>query len=132
MNYLRSWFPDLGSYQAFNNRLNRISGGMNTFVEGLLTHFRSEGCSPNQSLLDSRSIITCSGKNQGKVVKEINGKGYCSTKSMCYYGMKLHALGYRNVGGLLYPEQILFTPASVNDLSLLQRGMVENEEPYLL
>ena len=25
MEYLLDWFPDLGSYQAFNNRLNRVS-----------------------------------------------------------------------------------------------------------
>ncbi len=24
--YLRDWFPELGSYQAFNKRLNRLDG----------------------------------------------------------------------------------------------------------
>lgn len=27
--YLRDWFPKLGSYQAFNNRLNRLGGAFN-------------------------------------------------------------------------------------------------------
>lgn len=125
MDYLRSWFPDLGSYQAFNNRLNRISGAMNTLVEGLLSDFRPEDCCLDQSLLDSMPIITCSGKRQGKVAKEITSKGYCSTKSMYYYGMKLHALGYRRINGLPHPEQILFTPASVNDLSLYKETWSE-------
>lgn len=122
MDYLRDWFPDLGSYQALNNRLNRISRDMNTLVEGLLTEFRPEGCCLDHSLLDSMPIITCSGKRQGKVAKEITSKGYCSTKSMYYYGMKLHALGYRHIGRLPHPEQIIFTPASVNDLSLYKEA----------
>ena len=32
--------------------------------------------------------------------------------------MKLHALGFRRIDKLPHPEQIVFTPASVNDLAL--------------
>lgn len=67
-------------------------------------------------------IITCSGKRKGKVAQEITAKGYCSTKSMYYYGMKLHALGFCNTGRLPHPEQIIFTPANVNDLSLYKEA----------
>jgi hypothetical protein len=34
--YLLSWFPNLGSYQAFNNRLNRMSHIMNRLAEQLI------------------------------------------------------------------------------------------------
>ncbi|MCF7569279.1 transposase [Sabulilitoribacter arenilitoris] len=63
-------------------------------------------------------IITCLAKRSGKVAKEITDKGYCSTKGMYYYGMKLHALGFRRINKLPHPEQIVFTHASVNDLAL--------------
>jgi len=126
--YLLSWFPDLGSYQAFNNRLNRISCVMNTFVEILLKEFVPKNCSKDYSVLDSMPIITCSGKRFGKVAPEITDKGYCSTKSMYYYGMKLHALGFCNTNKLPHPEQIIFTPASVNDLALYKEAWSEIED----
>lgn len=123
--YLLDWFPDLGSYQAFNNRLNRISNIMNTLVEFLLLDFPPKDCINDHSVLDSMPIITCSGKRTGKVAREITDKGYCSTKSMYYYGMKLHALGFCRKGRLPHPEQIIFTPASVNDLSLYKEAWSE-------
>lgn len=123
--YLGDWFPDLGSYQAFNNRLNRVSHVMNSLVESLCSDFAPEDMADGLSVLDSMPIITCSGKRKGKVAREITDKGYCSTKGMYYYGMKLHALGFCRKGGLPHPEQIIFTPASVNDLALYKQSWSE-------
>lgn len=123
--FLMSWFPKLGSYQAFNNRLNRLTGAFNRLVEILLTTFQPEDCLLDQSLLDSMPIITCSGKRSAKVAREIADKGYCSTKSMFYYGMKLHLLGFRRIGKLPHPEQILFTPASVSDVTVYKQAWSE-------
>lgn len=92
MDYLRDWFPDLGSYQAFNNRLNRVCSVMNSLVESLCSDFSPDDISNDLSVLDSMPVITCSGKRKGKVAREITDKGYCSTKGIYYYGMKLHAL----------------------------------------
>lgn len=125
--YLRDWFPKLGSYQAFNNRLNRLGGAFNQLVEVLLTTSMPDDCIIDQSLLDSMPIITCSGKRSAKVAPEITDKGYCSTKNMYYYGMKLHMLGFRREGKLPHPEQILFTPASVNDISVYKQAWAHIE-----
>ena len=125
--YLLSWFPDLGSYQAFNHRINRLSNVMNTLVGMLLTEFTPKECSSEFSVLDSMPIVTCSGKRSGKVAPEITDKGYCSTKSMYYYGMKLHALGFCNPTKLPHPEQIIFTVASVNDFALFKEAWSEKE-----
>jgi hypothetical protein len=118
--YLISWFPDLPSYQAFNNRLNRLHNAFAKLSEIVLVENKPDNCCLNQSLLDSMPIITCSGKRKGKVAREIVDKGYNSTKGFYYFGLKLHALGFRRTGKLPHPEQILFTPASVNDLSLFK------------
>jgi hypothetical protein len=118
--WLMSWFPKLGSYQAFNNRLNRLGGAFTRLVEILLEDFQPDDCLFDQSLLDSMPIITCSGKRSGKVAREIADKGYCSTKGIYYYGLKLHLLGFRRIGKLPHPEQILFTPASVNDVTVFK------------
>lgn len=120
--YLKTWFPMLGSYQAFNSRLNRLSGAFTKLVEILLMDYQPEDCCLNHSLLDSMPIITCSGKRSAKVAPEITDKGYCSTKGMYYYGLKMHLLGFRRIGKLPHPEQILFTPASVNDVTVFKEA----------
>lgn len=120
--YLRSWFPDLGSYAAFNNRLNRLSEAFRHLVAPLLSEFQPEDCYLDQSLLDSMPIITCSGKRTPKVATELVNKGVCSSKGMYYHGLKLHALGFRRKDKLPYPEQLLITPASFNDLSVFKEA----------
>lgn len=131
-NYLRSWFPKLPSYAAFNNRINRLSEAFTHLVRPLLTEFMPKDCSSEVSLLDSMPIITCSGKRAGKVATELTDKGYCSTKGMYYYGVKLHALAYHHKGHLPFPEQLLLTPASENDLNVFRNAWsnIENRTFY--
>lgn len=118
--YLRSWFPDLGSYAAFNNRLNRLSEAFKKLIEPLLIEFMPEDCCLDQSLLDSMPIITCSGRRTPKVATEIVDKGRCSSKGIYYHGLKLHALAFRRTGTLPFPEQLLVSSASVNDLTVFK------------
>lgn len=67
-------------------------------------------------------IITCAGKNKkGKVATEITTKGYCSTKNMYYYGIKLHTLAFRRKGTIPFPEIIILSSAEENDLTVLKR-----------
>lgn len=120
--YLRSWFPALGSYQAFNNRVNRLSEAFKQLVSSLLTEYMPEDCILDQSLLDSMPIITCSGKRTPKVATEIIDKGVCSSKGLYYHGLKLHALAFRQIKKLPFPEQLLITPASFNDLTVFKHA----------
>jgi hypothetical protein len=116
--YLRSWFPKLPSYAAFNNRINRLSEAFRLLTDSLLQEYRPTDCINNESLVDSMPIITCSGKRSGKVAPELTDKGFCSTKSLYFYGLKLHALGFRRIDHLPFPEQLALTPASENDLNV--------------
>jgi hypothetical protein len=120
--YLRSWFPMLPSYAAFDSRLNRLSEAFKHLADSLLTEFKPSTCSDNESVLDSLPIITCSGKRTGKVASEITDKGYCSTKSLYYFGLKLHALAFKHPNKLPFPEQLLVTPASENDLTVFKNA----------
>jgi hypothetical protein len=64
-------------------------------------------------------IITCKGKNRiGKVATEMTDKGFCSTKGLYYYGLKLHMLAFRRSGTLTFPNKIHFSAASQNDLTV--------------
>ena len=38
--YLRSWFPMLPSYSAFNNRINRLSEAFKQFASSLLSDYK--------------------------------------------------------------------------------------------
>jgi len=120
--YLRSWFPKLPSYAAFNNRINRLSEAFRLLMTSLLQTHQPSDCSNHESLLDSLPVITCSGKRVGKVAIELTDKGYCSTKSLYYYGLKLHTLAFRRDKQLPFPEQLLITAASENDLNVFRNA----------
>lgn len=126
--YLKSWFPSLGSYASFNNRLNRLYEPFRKLACTLLEQNQPGDCLLDQSLLDSMPIITCSGKRAGKVARDIADKGYCPTKIGYYFGLKLHALGFRRMGKLPYPEQILLTEASESDINVYK--LVWSEIPH--
>ena len=116
--HLRSWFPLLPSYEAFIMRINRLSEVFKNLAEVLMSGYCPLDCDLSTSLMDSLPIITCSGKRMPSVAKEITDKGYCSTKSMYYYGLKLHALAFHRPDHLPFPESIVITPASENDLNV--------------
>ena len=120
--YLRSWFPKLPSYKAFNNRINRLSEAFRLLTDSLLRNYQPSDCSAQESLLDSLPVITCSGKRTGKVAPELTDKGYCSTKSLYYHGLKLHTLAFRRDKQLPFPEQLLITAASENDLNVFRNA----------
>jgi hypothetical protein len=120
--YLRSWFPKLPSYAAFNNRINRLSEAFRLLTASLLQTHQPLDCFIQESLLDSLPVITCSGKRVGKVAPELTEKGYCSTKSMYYFGLKLHTLAFRRENQLPFPEQLLITSASENDLNVFRNA----------
>jgi len=130
--YLRSWFPALPSYKAFNNRLNRLSEAFKAVAAHSFSTFIPAGCDANVSLLDSMPIITCSGKRKAKVAAEITDKGYCSAKSLFYYGLKLHTLAFYGKKRLPFPEQVVITPASENDLNFFKQdwGNITNRTFY--
>jgi hypothetical protein len=119
--YLSSWFPALPSYKAFSNRLNRLSEAFKAVAAHSFATFIPAECDLDISLLDSMPIITCSGKRKAKVATEITDKGYCSTKSMYYFGCKLHALGFHHPKHLPFPEHIVITPASESDLNVFRQ-----------
>ncbi|OFY25482.1 MAG: transposase [Bacteroidetes bacterium GWF2_33_38] len=126
--YLRSWFPKLGTYTAFITRLNRMPEAFRMLASNILHSNLPQDCDLTKSVLDSVPIITCSGKRSSKVAREITDKTYSSTKNMWYYGLKLHFLGFCRPSKLPYPEDIVITKASENDLNVFKEswGSLEN------
>lgn len=115
--YLSDWFPDLPSYQAFNSRLNRLAGVFPPLICSLLEGVDKHGIQLDISLIDSMPIKTCSHKRAGKVAPELTDKGFCATKKMHYYGVKLHAIAFRRKKRLPFPEHFGISAASAHDLT---------------
>ena len=130
---LSSWFPKLPSYQTFNARLNMLSEAFRLLVEIMIQSFRPKDCDSLVSIVDSMPIVTCKGKNrEGKVATEITSKGYCSTKNMYYYGLKLHMVGQRREGTIPFPEMMAITSASENDLTVFKCDKGIKGEPEVI
>jgi hypothetical protein len=119
--YLGDWFPDLTSYAKFNNRLNVLNPILYDISLDIISNNISDNVSKNTLLLDSMPIVTCKGKNRtAKVARDCVDKGFCSTKNMFYYGLKLHLLAFRRKGTIPFPNKIYFSSASENDLSVVR------------
>ena len=71
-------------------------------------------------LTDSLPIILSKRPYQAKVAQQIADKGYCPTKKLYYHGLKFHFLGLDRYQRMPLPEQMQFTAASANDLTVLK------------
>jgi hypothetical protein len=123
-NHWHSWFPTLPSYQAFNRRLNRLCDAFGVLMTEFFNSLSMGEDKLKVLLGDSFPVITCSHKRQGKVATELTDKGYCATKKLHYYGVKVHVLGLKRWGTIPFPQYVEVTPASVHDLTAL-KGVLE-------
>lgn len=98
-----------------------LSEVLKVLVETMIKSFKPKNCDFLISIVDSMPIVICKGKNrEGKVATEITSKGYCSTKNMYYYGMKLHMVGQQRKGTVPFSEIIALASASENDLTVFK------------
>ena len=123
--HLISWFPKLPSYQAFDRRLNRLAPVFPYLVMSLLKAVDQTGIRLDISVMDSMPIITCSGRRKGKVAPQLTDKGYCSTKKLHYYGVKLHGMAFHRPGKLPLPELFILTQASEHDLNAFRHVLLQ-------
>jgi len=91
--YWEGWFPDLPSYQNFNRRICNLCGVFEQIAAYLITESGID-FSVIDYILDSMPVIVANEKRSGtaKTAGELCDKGYCASKKMYYYGVKLHAL----------------------------------------
>ena len=114
--HLKDWFPNIGKYNSYTKRLNRIS---DAFIS--IANFASrelEGrldFDTNKLLMDSLPIVMANNKrsSKAKVAKEMADKGYCDTKKMFYHGIKLHIAAFYRENSIPVPTIIGITEAIV-------------------
>jgi hypothetical protein len=117
--HLSDWFPLLPSYQAFNHRLNKLSSCFEVLVQSIGFKALQKLEFKSEKVIDSVPIIVTgkSRSSSAKVARQLCSKGYCSSKQMYYYGLKLHMSAIVRYGQLPMPETSWITAASENDLT---------------
>lgn len=123
--HLRDWFPALPSYFAFVQRLNNLSHLFEVLVGMLQRKLPKSLYNINFArVIDSMPIILAhrGRRFKAKVAPEIATKnGYCATKKLHYYGVKLHVLASYQQGSLPVPEEFGITEAGVSDIRVYER-----------
>lgn len=121
--YWLEWFPDLPGYQQFSKRLNRLSCVFPILLIDVLAKADLDEVDLGTSLGDAMPIVLAqrSRSYQAKVAPQLCDQGYCATKKLIYYGVKLHTLSFRKEGSLPLPEYLQITPASQHDLTAMRQ-----------
>lgn len=117
--HLKGWFPHLPGYKAFDHRMNQLHDIFGPFVHLLCEELLStQHAVQLTGIADSMPIIMAQRGRRfhAKVAPEIATKnGYCATKKLHYYGVKLHAVASRKKGSLPIPICLGLTEAGMHD-----------------
>ena len=131
--HLRPWFPRLPGYVAFVQRINRVAD----IFPPLLERIQQESGERMQDcvwLTDSFPVaLAKQGHRFGAcVAKELADVGYCSTKKLYFYGVRVHIVARRQAGTLPRPDYIGVTGASSHDGKVFDqiRPLLTNNELY--
>jgi hypothetical protein len=122
--HLNAWFPALPSYVAFIQRINRMQEVFVPLIERLQADLPTEFAPEIYRLIDSMPIIMAQrGRRfKAKVAPEIaSPHGYCATKKLYYYGVKLHVIAGYEKGKLPLPEYIGLSGAQAHDLKVYEQ-----------
>jgi len=124
-NYV-AWFPKLPSYQAFNKRICYLSDSFEMLADILLKNVPVSPCVPTY-LIDSMPIVVAGAKRSSSAcsASEICNKGYCGSKDMYYYGVKLHVFAQSRYQTIPMPTSATVTQASENDLPVAKRMLAD-------
>lgn len=120
--HLRDWFPNLPSYTAFDQRLNKVADVFAPFVEKMVEEQNFSSCA-EAWLMDSFPVALAKQGHRFKarVAPEIADAGYCSTKKLYYYGIRVHVIGRSQPGTLPLPEYIGVTGASHHEGKIFEQ-----------
>lgn len=130
--YWTDWFPDLGSYQAFNRRINDLWPMLS-----LLIYFLNDEklkTSTEVMLVDSLPAPISAGKRQdrAKVAQGDADKGFCASKEMFYYGFKVHIAAAAREDSTPVPVAVWVSPASTHDIQFLKQCRLEQRDCQII
>ena len=115
--YWSSWFPTLPSYQTFNARLNKLCDAFDILMQDFFNSLPPQRDHIKIIMGDSFPVVTCSHKRKAKVARDLVDKGFCASKNLHYYGIKVHTFASRRATTIPFPQYFDITAASVHDLT---------------
>lgn len=137
LDHLHGLFPNLPSYTNFTKRLNRLADCFVVLAERLLEPVRADirsHTSTHIMLVDSLPIMLAQAPRSASaaVAPELASKGYCSSKSTYYYGLKLHVVAGKQDRTMPRPYALGLGPAAEHDLEGLDRlvGLLPEGDLY--
>lgn len=117
--HLMNWFPHLPKYGAFDQRINKLHDIFVPLVDLISAELTNTSHVESLTgLTDSMPIIMAQRGRRfhAKVAPEIATKnGYCATKKLHYYEVKLHVIASRQPGKLPIPACLGLTDAGIHD-----------------
>jgi len=117
-NYWADWFPDLPTYKQFNKRITLLAPAFELFAKVLLQQqFDAE---LPDLLTDSFPIVVAKGgrSNTARAASDLCDKGYCASKKMYFYGVKLHGLCQSQYHKMPKMHYFRVAPASHGDITV--------------
>jgi hypothetical protein len=117
--YYEGWFPNMPSYKAFNKRICYLSEAITMLANCVIKELGSKAAEEIRThIIDSMPVVVANSKRSSgaKVAPEMCDKGYCDSKKMFYYGVKIHALGESRYETIPTPKLVSVTKASEHDL----------------
>ncbi len=127
--HLREFFPQLPGYKAYDARINQLCDVFVPLIECIQQQANCEMPESIVNLTDAMPIVMAQRGRRfhAKVAPELaTANGYCATKKMHYYGVKLHIVAAQRKGMLPLPHSIGLTDAGMHD-----RRAFEQIEPEL-
>lgn len=133
--HLKTWFPELPKYEAFNYRINFLEQEFKNFCSFFIQklNFR-EFHREKIVIVDSMPIMLAKGFRSvnGKVAKEISSQGYCASKNIYYWGVKFHLFADYVEKTLPVPKILAVTEAKTHDLRAVKEFFPEFENHKIL
>jgi len=126
VDYWSEWFPDLPGYESYVKRVNNLAPAFKALTQLLMSEQEMDATELDH-IMDSLPIILANSRRSGsaKVAPEMCDKGYCSSKDMWYYGVKLHSLSQKQYHTLPKPALLGLTPASVSDITFAKESLYD-------
>ena len=114
--YYGDWFPTLPSYQTYNKRICFLADAFKGLADILLVSLGLDG-SHTDFVYDSMPIVVAGAARSGRaaLAGKLCSKGYCASKKMWYYGVKLHTLAQCNHKAMPTPTLMMVSKASEHD-----------------
>ena len=114
------------SNQAYNKRVCHLADAFKALADILLAGLGMDA-SHADFVMDSMPIVVAGSARSGsaKAASELCNKGYCASKGMYYYGVKLHIVAQCNHKAKPTPAGMIVSKASVHDLNIA-REMLED------